>query len=1113
MSQDRTNASGGLYLVGLVVVLMVMVCGIVAKAQTSLGTSSVAGTVRDTSGGAIASAKVTLLDRQHGTSRDTTSNGQGEYQFLAVLPGIYAVRVQQTGFRTTTVDNVQVIIDQAASVDATLPVGNVDQVVEVNSEGLTPLLDTQSNELGGVIDNKRVEELPLNGRNYLQLALLTGGTVPGPTGYSNQTGHGSTVMLDIAGASQWLSGFKLDGVSTRSPRLGNSSFNISVSAIDQFKIEYGFFLPDEGPQAGIVDVITKQGTNKFHGEAYEFLRTTSFNARSYFNVAPQRPDDLHRNQFGFSIGGPASIPHLWNAKNKLWFFGNYEGTRQIHRALSTLTVPSQAMFNGDFSALSTPIYNPYSYNPGTNTRAAFTNNQIPSGMINPISKSLLGYYLPQGGAGCQANSVCGHPLTTTNDDQFTVRVDSQLTPRQSLFVNFSYENSPIDQQSLLPLNGTLFPLKAAVAAAQHTISIGPHIVNILRIGYDRALTFDEGEGADGPLIQQQIGITGAFDQHGIPNVGMTGYAGFGSGFSRVGEISNSYEINDAFSYIRGTHNLAVGAGVDYHRTLQQNANSAARGSMSFQPVYTTEKPGQAKNSAGVTSGNAFADFLLGLPLSGSVSGLQPIHYYFTDVYPYFQDSWRVKPNFTVNYGAAWYLSTIPNPQGADAQLSHSFDFTTGLLTYAALHQISPQIIANDYNNFMPRLGFVWAPGRLKNTSVRAGFGMYYAQMGLNDWGAAASAPPFTTPVAFTNSNTANLPAISLGNGLFPVVPLPPLSESFAANLPNNVFNLTVMNPHGRTPYVEQWYMAVQHTFGKNDLLEADYIGNAGHKGSNRYSVDQCPVQPNLSCNNALRPYPKYVGISYYTYDANTMFEGVVVRYQHQMSRGLSILANYTLERSLSNGFDPNSSSATSNQITSCHRCDLGPTAEDVPQSLVVSALYSLPFGHGNALGGSAPAALNFLIGGWSMTAIGTFNHGEPVEVTSPNQTGSSGIQARPNRLCNGNDPSFKNNMRTNGFKEFNAACFAVPATGFFGNAGRGLIYAPGQDQIDYSIVKSFPIYERTRLELRGEFFNLFNHAQFLNPDTNAGDITTGKFSTVTSARDGRIVQLAGRIIF
>lgn len=1101
------------YVVHLAVFLMAVALGSLAKAQTSLGTSSVAGTVHDVSGGAIPNAKVTLLDRQHGTSRETMSNGQGEYQFTAVQPGLYAVRVQVAGFKMTIVDNVQVIIDQAATVNASLAVGDVSDTIEVNSEGLTPLLDTQSNELGGVIDNTRVEELPLDGRNYLQLALLTGGTVPGPTGYSNQTGHGSTVMLDIAGASQWLSGFKLDGVSTRSPRLGNSSFNISVAAIDQFKIEYGFFLPDEGPQAGIVDVITKQGTNQFHGELYEFLRTTSFNARSYFDVYPQRPNDLHRNQFGASVGGPLGIPFLWSGKDKLWFFGNYEGTRQLIRPLVNQVVPTQAMFGGDFSAVSTPIYNPYSYDSTTKTRAAFPNNQIPSGMINSISKALLAYYLPQGGVGCQANSVCGHPLQKLNDDQFTVRVDSQLSAHQSMFVNVSHENSPIDNQSLQPLNGTLFPLQATVASIQHTLSIGSHIVNILRIGYDRALTFDEGEGGDGPLIQQQIGITGAFDQHGIPAIGMTGYAGFGSGFSRVGEVSNSYEINDAFTYTRGTHSLAMGAGFDYHRTLQQNANSAARGSMSFQPVYTTQTPGQAKNSSGVTSGNAFADFLLGLPLSGSVSGLQPIHYYFKDVFPYFQDSWRVRPNFTINYGLAWYLSTIPNPQGGDAQLSHDFDPTTGLITYAALGQVSAQIIANDYNNFMPRLGFVYAPDWLKNTTIRSGFGMYYAQMGLNDWGAAASGPPFTNPVAFSNSNTANLPTTTLGNGVFPVVPATTLSQGYAASLPSNVYSILYMNQHGRTPYIEQWYLALQHTFGKNDLFEADYIGNAGHKESNRYPIDQCPVQPDLSCNNALRPFPKYVGITYYTYDANTMFEGVILRYQHQMSKGLSFLANYTLERSLSNGFDPNSSSATSNQITSCHRCDLGPTAEDIPQSLVVSALYDLPFGRGRQFGNHVSAPVNALIGGWRMTLIGTFNHGEPIEITAPNQTSSNGVQARPNRLCNGNDPSFKNNMRTNGFKEFNAACFAVPATGFFGNAGRGLIYAPGQDQVDYSLVKTFPIYERTRLELRGEFFNVFNHAQFLNPDGNAGDITSGKFSLVTSARDGRTVQLAGRIIF
>jgi hypothetical protein len=242
-----------------------------------------------------------------------------------------------------------------------------------------------------------------------------------------------------------------------------------------------------------------------------------------------------------------------------------------------------------------------------------------------------------------------------------------------------------------------------------------------------------------------------------------------------------------------------------------------------------------------------------------------------------------------------------------------------------------------------------------------------------------------------------------------------------------------------------------------------------------------------------------------------------------MSHGLSVLANYTLERSLSNGFDPNSFSGVSNQIASCHRCDLGPTAEDIPHSLVISALYDLPFGHGRAFGSNVSSPIDALIGGWRMTAIGTFNYGEPIEITAPNQTGSSNVQARPNRLCNGNDTNFRNNIRTNGHVEFNPLCFATPAANHFGNAGRGLIYGPGQDQVDYSLVKSFPIYERARLELRGEFFNVFNHAQFLNPDGNVGDqrlLANGqidpvnnKFGVVSSARPGRIVQLAGRITF
>jgi hypothetical protein len=1085
-------------------------------AQTSSGTSSVGGTVQDASARVISHAHVVLLDKLHGTRRETFTNDEGGYQFSGLPTGLYSVTVDQAGFRTTTIDNVQVIIDQLANVSATLGVGEVSQSVQVDAQGSTPLLDVASNSLGGVIDNQRVEELPLNGRNFLQLATLIGGTQPSVT--TNQTGH-DALTISVAGASQWLTGYNINGISTRSPRIGNSSLNISVSAIDQFKIELGFFLPDKGPQVGIVDLLTKAGTNGYHGEIFEYVRNTAFNAHNFFDsLTPGTKDDLHRNQFGFAVGGPASIPGLWNAKNKLWFFGNYEGTRQVDKNVQNQFTPTLANFNGDFSSSTSTftLYNPFSYDPVTKTRAPFVNNVIPPNLINPVSKSLLAYYIPGASTPLAPGiNLTGFPRNTLVDNQFTVRMDAALSQRQSMYVNISYDNSPAVNRDLQPLKGLAFPLKAFLGVIQHTITLGPHVVNVARVGYDRAYTFQTGEGQSGPPIESQIGIPGTLDPHGIPAITLagSGFTSFGNAYSRVGEIANAYTLNEAMNYTKGTHNLAFGTGIVYHRVKQQNANAGAVGSLTFQPNYTAQLTTSATGavSFAAKTGNAFADFLLGLPLSGSVAGFQPVHYNFSDYYPYIQDSWRVRPNFTINYGLAWYYSSIPNPQGPDALLPHAFDFTTGLLKYAALKEVSPQVIENDHNNFMPRLGFAWSPGFLSNTTVRAGVGMYYAQLGLNDIQFAVSAPPFSNSFTFSNTATAPLPAISLGNGVFPGVSLPPLTSTFAANLPQGT-SFNVFDQFARTPYITQWNFSLQHTFGKNDLVQGDYIGNSGHHGTNRYEANQCPYRADLFCDNSKKPYPRYGAMAYVPYNTNTSYEAMILKYQHQFSKGLTVLANYTFQKALSDGFEPNGPPINT-QIASCRSCDKGPVAYNIPHSVVISSVYELPFGKGKAFGNGVGRLGDALIGGWKLSVIGRMNHGTANDVTATNVTSSTNNRQRANRTCNGNDSNIASNVRTNGHVYFDTSCFNQPALGYFGDSGRGILYYPGTDLWDTSFVKGFSIREASKFELRGEFFNVFNHTNFNAPDANVGDKASGKFGIITSAREPRLIQFAGILRF
>ncbi|MDR5727465.1 MAG: carboxypeptidase-like regulatory domain-containing protein [Terriglobia bacterium] len=1123
--QKRKLSSSPAIVVWLMFVVTTALAPLPLTAQTSLGTSSVGGMVFDPSALGVPGAAVQLFDTQRGTTRNTVTNQQGAYLFTAVLPGIYTLRVQQKGFREASIQNVRVIIDQLATVNVTLQVGTISQSVTVNSAGSTPLLDTTTNSLGTVMSNVHVEQLPLNGRDFLQLATLVSGSQE-PTGGSDmvtaQTGH-SNMTISVTGANQFETSYFIDGIATRGSRIGNSSINESVAAIDQFKIELGFFMPDLGPNAGIVDVLTKSGTNAFHGEAYEFLRNTVMNGTNYFATKPQI---LQRNQFGVSVGGPIIIPKLINGRNKLWFFTNYEGTRQVTQTVASAYAPTQAMMNGDFSgeASSITIYNPFSYDAATGTRAPFAGNIIPPNLINPISTKLLSYYLPGTNYNERPNNLVGYPRDTFNDNQFTIRTDATINPQQSLFATVIHENSPVINLGLMPLTGASFPLVSDLAVLQHTLVIGSNIVNIARLGWNRILTQDNGQGESGPALEKELGIPGTVDPHGIPGIGIAGFSGFGRSSGLLGNTDNNYQLNDALNYSRGKHNISFGIGIYYVRSIQNNANANSVGSLTFNPVFSAQlAPGPHGPTPVPGTGNALADFLLGMPVSGAVVGFQPMHYSYAEYFPHFQDSWRLTPNLTINYGMSWDYASVPKPLGPDAKIPHDFNFSTGLLQYAGLGQVSPQIVKPDYTSFTPRLGFAWQPGFVKNTVIRAGAGMYYSQKGLIETQFTYLAPPFETAHSFTNNQFSPLPTYYFGNpvaadNVFPVVPLQPLTDTFAKTLPSG-FTPFAVNPNSRVPYVTQWTASVQHTFGRNDMVEADYIGNSAHEQQNRYDANQCAtgvgdsraaaaIPANLFCNNADKPYPNYGFILYSNTNGNMSYEALSLKYQHQLSQGLTILGNYTYSKTLSDSWE--TATSTVNQIATCRRCDKGPVSYDIPQQFIVSAIYELPFGRGRMLGNNMPRAVDLFLGGWRIGDITTFSTGSAFTVTSPNNTGAPFTQVRANRLCNGKDSHFSGNLRSNGFIDFNTACFATPAPGYFGTSPRGVLFGPGTDNSDMSIAKQVPLVNRLTFELRGEFFNAFNHTNFGNPDSNTGDRTFGR---VSNAADPRLIQVAGRLIW
>ncbi len=1085
--------------------IVVLVCAIAVslRAQATLGSAAVGGTVTDPSGAAIPDARVVLLETARGLSRETASNSAGSYLFPSVSPGVYALRVTKDAFDAYELKGAQVAVGDLATLDVVLKVGQVSTVLSVSAEK-TVLLETESNTIGTVVDSGRVESLPLNGRNFLQLALTAAGSEPvsGRSDNTGQVGHPDRSVI-IAGNIGSSTGYSINGIATRGGRLGESALNLSIAAIDQFKVQQSFFMPDQGPDPGLVNVTTRGGNNEFHGQAFEFVRNGDFDARNFFAIAPE---NLKRNQFGGAVGGPIR-------KNRIWFYANYEGLRQITGFTASAYTPTAALFAGDFRLAGQVIYDPATFSPETGKRQPFPNNIIPSDRINPVAKNLLKYYLPGSSIAQRPANLFANPRNTLDDDQFGVRIDASLTDRQTIFGQILRENSPAETPGIFPLSGASYPNGAKLAMMQHTWTIRPVLINTFRFGILRNEALQANQARDLGNLSNAIGIPNTEDGRGVSGVTLQGFAAFGHATGDIGNIDNNYQLDEGMNYVRGTHNYQFGAGIRYIRTWQENATAGANGTLAFQAQFTAQlaanPQGQLSPQAG--TGNSFADFLLGTPTNSSTGGLPMIPYRFTQFLPYFADTWKVTRNLTLNYGVSWFLATIPDPQGIYRKWPHGFDYKTGLLTFAALGQIDPKVIPTPLNQFTPRFGLAWKPGFLPDTVIRSGVGVYYSDGSEIELQAAMVAPPFSTPVALVNGPFTPLPTYQLGRNIFPAASFPPLDASFAASLPKGTAAFLI-DPSFKAPYVTQWNFSIQHSFSTGDVAEVVYLGSSGHRQLERYDPSACiPALPDLRCNPATSPYPRYSQLLTAGSSGNSSYEALIGKYRRRVAGGLNFNAEYTFSKALLDGSER--AGLLDSQIATCRRCDKGPAAFNQAHRMVLSSVYELPVGRGKRFGATIPRAADIAVGGWILTGISTFATGTPIPITAPNTTGVQSATVRPNRLCNGMDSHLSGNLRGNGFIDFNTSCFVSPPVGYFGNSGRDPITGPGVQNWDVGLQKTFPLpfRERTKLKFRGEFFNVFNHANFNLPNSNAGD--TVNFGRISSARTPRLIQLGLKLLF
>jgi hypothetical protein len=1078
-----------------------------ASAQTN--TSAIAGVVTDASGSVIPGATITATEVGTGQVRTSSASASGEYVIPQLPPGKYDVKAEAKGFESSLASGVTLVIAQRVRLDFTMKVGAISQQVEVSAHAA--LMDTDTASLGQTITQRTVNDLPLNGRNYLTLGSLSPGVIPqipaseGPASFVASTTQRPDRSILVGGQRESSTSYLLDGVELRNPRVGDTSINPSLDAVQEFTIQRNFFEPEFGNSPGIINVATRSGTNEWHGTVFEYLRNDFFDAKNFFSPTTE---PFKRNQYGFSLGAPI-------LKDKLFIFGNFEGIRQRLGVVQRAYFPRQDELNGNFTLDST-IYDPLTFNASADTRQPFAGNVIPASRINQVSKNFFPYIPVVNTLPVQGANLVGTPVQKINDDQETVRVDYIISPKNTLFGRQTWENAPLSPASLTPDGGQQVNSSGTNEVAQLTTTLTPTIVNVARAYHSYANLFGEQVPVSSNLAQA-IGITGVSTtplNWGVPGVSWTGYTGsIGSYGLTQGDRINSYELADSLSWTRGSHSLKFGAEVRQSRMFLDSDNGA-RGSFGFAASYTAALNPVTGNPVTGT-GNAVADFLLGYPttMSGAV-GTSQTHFRFYTTNLYAQDDWKITRSLTINYGLRYEYVTPPVAE----ELSHvfGFDFNTGKQLFPTLGQIRDSILNPDKLNFAPRLGLAYNPQWAPSFTIRAGAGIYYDQTQMNETQFTTNSPPtfFQQNLSYTGKG---LPQAEFGVNTLPVVPVPPISTSYVTPPGTNLFAEELK---GRKPREYMWNLSVQKSMFRDWLLEVAYVGSQSRLLSKRYNSDAPAVPGDLyNVVPGTEPFPNLGGMLYSSEAGKGNYNALNTKLERRFSTGFSILLAYSWSHSIDT--DSGGSFGSPNLNPANFQLDKGSSDFDIRQRFVGSILYELPFGKGKPILGSASGVLNQLVGGWQLNLIPTFQSGVNRTVTSPNTSTIAYITQHANATGINPGSSFTLNGQTitpgQGFSSnntslywFNPNAFSEAAPLTFGTSGRDIIASPGFANWDISLFKSFVIHEQTTITLRGEFFDAFNQVRFDPPNLDSSSPFLGQLQ---SAEQPRIIQVALRLQF
>lgn len=1091
----------------------------VAACFAQIDTGSIVGTIRDPSGAAIPKASISIANKATNVTLTTVSNEAGEYQFTALVPGLYNVKAGASGFGTQVVNDIEIHVQSRPSVDFNLKVGAAAEVLEVRANAA--ILQTQTADVGGVVQQQQIEDLPLNGRRYADLALLEAGIQKNLTNQNNMAPD----RFSSNGNLETMNYFSLDGVDNNSGSTNLQEGSVQAvqpppDALQEFRVQTRTYSSEFGTSAGaVINASIKSGTDQFRGNVWEFLRNSDLDANTFFNNAGGVPrGHFSQNQFGGTFGGPI-------IKSRTFFFFDAQDFKSRKATTVLSTVPTPLMKKGNFTEMKALLTDPKV--PGQS--GCISGNIIATSCIDSAGQKLLALFpdpnVPSAVAVLgQPGSWNGAPnyqyqYAVPNDTySWDTRIDHSVTQNNRVFGRFSdyHVNRQDPPWTSDPVAGngnfaTQYLIRGKSVAVSWTDVLSSALLNEMRAGFSRDYAHSDPIGLKlGASMASQYGLNGIpagpYDA-GIPPIAVGGLASLGSSRWRPQfQVSQVWQFLDNLSWLKGNHSFKFGY---EHRHTSDN-------------FLDIQSPQGYIGASGIYTGNTglgAPDFLLGDVSTALFTTPTVAHNYEYASSFFAMDTWRVRKNLTLTYGVRYELfSPLLNHQNAFSNFTSA---NGGSFVQASNGDwYARGLVHPDKNDFAPRFGFSYQP--MARVVLRGGYGMFYQHIvRIGSESVLALNPPWIIDGSLSQSLGSTTPVFQLKNG-FP-------ANQFTVD--TTKIQIRAQDPNERTPYVNQFSFGPQFQISEDTVLDLSWVGNFGRKMNRLRNANQGRITGFDSSGKPITLFP-YANLStdvhvlspgnhsfleLATNDGNTNYNALLVSFRRRFSKGLQYGLSYTWSHNFSDYVDNLTGGSTPADAYN-YSLERANSPFDVTHRFVGNVVYQLPIGKGGLILNHDNLASR-IIGGWQVNGILSMSTGTPFTVSAPDvsQTGGS-HQSRANCISDPyagatSDRSKYVGSTATGFF-LNPAAFASPASGYFGNCAPRAFHGPGIENVDLSMFKKFAISEQWMLEFRSEFFNAFNHANFQNPSASIASSSLGSFGkTFSTIADPREIQFALKLYF